>query len=380
MKSKIYILSLFVFMGVFSYSQLPDSGIIFNGTSNYYEVPDNSSIDLSGSSTIEVWINPCDTVNRMILSKHWCASANGSYFLQILNGRLRWGWVPLGGCTGPNVYLSTLPIIKNNQWQHIAVVHTATSVNFYYNGLPISGSLSTGSYSGIFKNNAEPLRVGVYKNLSGVLGPYYTGRLDELRIWNMARTSAQILANYNDTLVGNETGLQLYHNMESVKGDTVFNRAISTGATNNGLGVSWQPTTILNKSPFPSEFFLGNDTTICGNSTLLLSMPSGYSSYLWDNSSTLNSRNVNTSGTYIGKGFQENCFASDTINVTIVKGIDVLGNDTTLCPGDSVILDASSVTGSYMWNDGSTGSSLKVTSPGMYWVRVGFSGCFFTIL
>ena len=310
---------LTLFFSKLGLSQLPDSGILFNGTSYYYEVVDNSSIDLGPNATIEMWINPCDTVNKVLLSKHWCSGGNGSYFLQILNGRLRWGWVTNGGCTAPNVYLSTLPVVRNNIWQHISVVHTSTSVTLYYNGHPILGSLSMGSYSGVFFNSTIPLRVGSYRWLSGGIGAHYNGRMDELRIWSTARTSAQILANYNSTLIGNETGLQLYHNMENVRGGTIFNSATSTGATNNGRGVSWSPQTIHNNASYPAAFDLGNDTTLCQPNTLPLSIPNSYSSFTWSDGFLSRNRTIGNSGTYIGIGYKDFCFAKDTISISIIN-------------------------------------------------------------
>ena len=47
-----------------------------------------------------------------------------------------------------------------------------------------------------------------------------------------------------------------------------------------------------------------------------------------------------------------------------------LGNDTTLCPNDSITLNAGNGFNSYKWNDGSTDSIIKVKSMGKYFVRV----------
>jgi len=47
-----------------------------------------------------------------------------------------------------------------------------------------------------------------------------------------------------------------------------------------------------------------------------------------------------------------------------------LGEDTTLCPGDTIDLFLNSTYISYLWNDGSTDSSLSVDSAGIYWVDV----------
>ena len=51
-----------------------------------------------------------------------------------------------------------------------------------------------------------------------------------------------------------------------------------------------------------------------------------------------------------------------------------LGNDTLLC-GNTITLNAFVNGGTYLWQDGSTGSKYIVTQPGEYWVMVSYEGC-----
>jgi gliding motility-associated-like protein len=48
---------------------------------------------------------------------------------------------------------------------------------------------------------------------------------------------------------------------------------------------------------------------------------------------------------------------------------DPLGPDTTLCPGDTLVLDATRDGASYLWQDGSTSATYSVTEPGTYVVQ-----------
>ena len=378
LKLLLHIIFFCFSLGVFS--QLPTNGMIFNGTSNFYEIPDNSDTDLSGSFTLEAWINPCDTTGtKMIFGKQWCSGNNYSYSLSIFNGKLRWFKSTSGSCTSSiSDYQSNLRIIRNNIWQHVAVVHTPTSISLYRNGLLVAGTLVSGSHNGNFKNSTQPLRIGAYRHLSGGFSLFFNGRMDEIRVWHSVRTSAQILSKYNSTLVGNETGLKVYHNMENVSNDTIFNSATSTGAANNGRGAGiWNPIIIPNTMSYPFPFSLGNDTLICGSGSLTLTIPTVYSSYLWNNGSTSNTRQVSSTGTYIGRGNKDFCWTLDTINVSFLNGNNYLGNDTILCQGDSILLDATTIGATYLWNDGSTDSVLMANSAGSYWVRVSVNGCQF---
>ncbi len=59
-------------------------------------------------------------------------------------------------------------------------------------------------------------------------------------------------------------------------------------------------------------------------------------------------------------------------SVTFEKG---LGNDTTKCQGDSIVLDAQNTGSNYLWNTGDTSQTIKALNPGTYWVEVSSNGC-----
>lgn len=113
---------------------------------------------------------------------------------------------------------------------------------------------------------------------------------------------------------------------------------------------------------------LGPDTTIClGNSVLLDAGNSG-ANYLWSDNSTNQQLNVTTSGTYWVEADISGCSDADTIDVNVVS-IDVdLGNDTIICLGETVLLDAENPGASYVWNDNSGNQQLNASTAGTYWV------------
>lgn len=64
--------------------------------------------------------------------------------------------------------------------------------------------------------------------------------------------------------------------------------------------------------------FIGNDTTICENSSVInLSPGIGFDSYLWSDSSTLDNINIYEPGTYWVKTILKSCIIFDTIQVEI---------------------------------------------------------------
>ncbi|MCX6324126.1 MAG: gliding motility-associated C-terminal domain-containing protein, partial [Sphingobacteriales bacterium] len=128
----------------------------------------------------------------------------------------------------------------------------------------------------------------------------------------------------------------------------------------------------INQYPNPN---LGNDTTLCQGQTVTLNGGLA-SSYLWSNGSTASSINASTSGTYWVQVNNGQCFKRDSINITFNSAPTVnLGNDTTFCQGQTIILNAGSAT-SYVWSNGSTASSINASTSGTYWVQANNGQCF----
>ncbi len=126
---------------------------------------------------------------------------------------------------------------------------------------------------------------------------------------------------------------------------------------------------------------LGNDTAFCVGNTLTLSsaQPAG-SAYLWSTGSTASSIGVSTSAVYsLTVTYTNGCSTTDAIDVTVSPyPIVDLGPDTAICDGTNPTL-LSSVSypagSAYLWNTGSTASSIVVSLIGTYWLRVTVAGC-----
>lgn len=126
----------------------------------------------------------------------------------------------------------------------------------------------------------------------------------------------------------------------------------------------------------PPTVNLGIDTTLCQDETLLLDATTANASYQWQDQSTAATFEVTQTGTYSVLVEVNNCQAGDAINVDYLSSEDFdLGNDTTLCLEESLILDATTEGATYLWQDSSSNSSFLVTGEGTYWVQVSFNGC-----
>jgi len=85
-------------------------------------------------------------------------------------------------------------------WHHIATTFDGTNYILYMNGEVVDNNTVTAGDTPA----ATPVRY---------IGTDLIGKIDEVRMWSVARTQAEIQANMNKTLVGNETGLEAYYPM-----------------------------------------------------------------------------------------------------------------------------------------------------------------------
>ncbi|HHG84828.1 MAG TPA: gliding motility-associated C-terminal domain-containing protein [Bacteroidetes bacterium] len=123
----------------------------------------------------------------------------------------------------------------------------------------------------------------------------------------------------------------------------------------------------------PFSVDLGPDTSVCGMSSLVLggTLPTGGYAYLWSNTATSQTITVGA-GTYTVTVTDTNlCTAIDTILVaTGGAQTPFLGQDTLICPGDSLELDAGAGWASYLWSSMDTTQTISIDSAGTYYVDV----------
>jgi gliding motility-associated-like protein len=117
--------------------------------------------------------------------------------------------------------------------------------------------------------------------------------------------------------------------------------------------------------------FLAADREVCDDFSSFqynLSFPN--TSYTWQDGSTSGSYTVTAPGKYWLKTVQDGCIKVDTVKFLLsdVYALE-LGNDVTLCPGAELSLSAN-VSGTFLWQNGSTDAHYTVTAPGHYTLEV----------
>ena len=117
------------------------------------------------------------------------------------------------------------------------------------------------------------------------------------------------------------------------------------------------------------------DTVICSGSTFTLSSDTT-GTYLWSTGATTAAITASATGTYWVKTLTSPCtFQVDTIVVTRSLNLQ-LGNDTSICAGNSIILNPVVPLGSVLnWSTGASSPSIVVNSTETYWLKATSGAC-----
>lgn len=119
----------------------------------------------------------------------------------------------------------------------------------------------------------------------------------------------------------------------------------------------------------------GPDRTKCNTDTVQITVATGFINYFWSpnyNISSVNAAIVNvsplTDTAYFLKAEKTpGCFAFDTVKITVHHSLPVnLGKDTSICTGNSIVLNAGTGFVNYSWNTGQAGMQISVKTAGQY--------------
>jgi hypothetical protein len=204
-----------------------DSSMYFNGTNTTFQVADTNSLDISSAITMEAWVKPVGisiSTNYMVMNKET------SYELWIVNGY--WNFAlngTGGGWQGVNTGVAALV----DQWQHIAVVRAANqnAVAVYFNGVFTDTATADTAGTGNLYNSNQPFQIGSRSGTAGSgFTTFFKGEIDEVRLFNVARTADEIKSDMNTYGPVNATGLVIYADFNEYSGTTLSNKSTSAAA------------------------------------------------------------------------------------------------------------------------------------------------------
>jgi fibronectin type 3 domain-containing protein len=171
------------------------SDLSFVDTSSQSITVNNAaSLNMTAGITIGAWINPVDWAgNRRILQK---GNSDNQYRLLVEGGALKFH------LNGVNSVTGTLP--SSNVWTYVAGTWDGSTMKLYTNGV-LQASLAAG---GSIATTADPLAIAK-KNTGTATGDYFSGQLDEIRLYNraLAVTEINTIMHAGDAAPSTPTGL-----------------------------------------------------------------------------------------------------------------------------------------------------------------------------
>jgi gliding motility-associated-like protein len=112
---------------------------------------------------------------------------------------------------------------------------------------------------------------------------------------------------------------------------------------------------------------LGNDTILCEGDSIQIQQFDTNNQYLWSTGDTTLNIQIFADDTFSVQVTNICGVTYDTIVIdSVIPALAQLPNDTIMCIGDTINLDASIKNGSYLWSTGFTDSVLSVTNSGIY--------------
>lgn len=391
---KISLLTIFfAFFATTSFSQSPGNCLHFNGTNNNVSAPLPSIFNnIPGNDfTIEAWVYPeGNTFARIMFAQ---LDASNFVSMSIATGNVIYFYV---SNTTSAVTTAGIPA---NQWTHVACTWRGSTqqIEIFFDG--VLQSTSAGGSSSTGNNNS--MTIGSRTNNA----QYFPGRIDELRIWNVARTPCQILGGATSQYITAQTNLIAnYHFNEGVAGGTntgvttlpesnnlypgTLNGFTLSGSTSNWIAsgatitsnnqqagvvygtdtqMSCSPITWINGTTYsfsnntathviPGGATNGCDSVVTLDFTLLqpatgTDVLSSCGSYTWIDGNTYNSSN-NTATHTIPSGAANGCDSIVTLNLTV--------------NGPATSTDIQTSCGDYTWIDGNTYSASNNTATYTY--------------
>lgn len=194
----------------------------FDGVDDVVTIPNSNSLDFTvGNFTLEamVKLNGSQSDYAGIIAK---ASVNSPFIgcqLVILNDRLA---LEFGNINVITVEATTG--LNDNKWHHVACVvdRANNNIKLFVDGI-IEANETNNSIGTADISSTVSMFIGKERNTLRFL----RSDVDEVRIWNIARTDAQILESKDCELAGTETGLVSYYKFNQGV-DTLDNSLVTT--------------------------------------------------------------------------------------------------------------------------------------------------------
>ena len=167
--------------------------LAFDGTDDYVDCGNNTSLDITGSTSILAWVkfNSVSGYQTILAKRGGASDSISNYALRTNTNKLEFYYK--SGSTW-HIYATSNANLSTGNWYHIAVTFTygtGSSIKCYRNGVPLTGSWTSGNGNAPAITNTNPLTIGALTNDERI-----NGIIDDVRIYNRALTATEVMAIY----------------------------------------------------------------------------------------------------------------------------------------------------------------------------------------
>jgi hypothetical protein len=327
-----------------------------NDTAICSNMPFTRVLNAGNTGATYLWDNGATTQTRTV-------STYGTYYVTVSNA----------GCSKKDtIVISSLtaPVVNLGADQALCA-GSSIALNAQNTGATILWNTGA-TTSTIAVNTVGTYSVVVTNNLGCIAKDTVVITQNPLQTVNLGNDTA-ICSNVSFTRVlnaGNAGSTYLWDN-----GATTQTRTVSTFGTYyvnvTNAGCSKKDTIVISSLTAP-VVNLGADQEFCTGASVTLNAQNAGSNILWNTGATTSSITINTGGTYsVLVTNTQLCSARDTVVIT-QNSLPVvnLGNDTALCIGNSITLDATVTNGDYAWNTNENTATITTDTAGTYIVEV----------
>jgi hypothetical protein len=282
---------------------------------DHVTIPHSSSLDIgTGQLTLSAWVkrDVAGTFDNILMK--------GSYgYGLVIDDQDR-----LGYWSDPlytNCFNSGANTIPANVWTHVAVVVDAgVNTTLYINGVNVGVG---GAGNAIINNNADILAFGT-QDIGSCDCNNHGGNIDEVQIWNVALTQAQIRERMHLTLSGTETGLVGYWQFNETSGNAIDAVNGNNGTLQNGASRPESTVSVAKGIATRLTVPTGASTQVFGNATVnftAMSAPATNDEFvtyqLQDTPLNNVSANNTASNYWLVRQFGTQTFSYDQMNFTL---------------------------------------------------------------
>jgi methionine-rich copper-binding protein CopC len=236
-----------------------DFALSFDGVNDIVQVANNATLNIAKKFTIEFWLKtaqPTQNWGRILEKGMWDEYSVSFYGTKAKMCACLVAPVPGSYARMTVTHGPSTTALAANAWYHVAMTYDGATAKLFING---KEEFSKALASVTPRSLTKALIIGAARQNDTIEYPF-KGVLDEIRLWNVARTGTQILGSATASLTGTETGLVAYYPLNEGTGQTVEDKSANT---NNGtMGTSaavdasdptWvasdRPATIVAKQP-----------------------------------------------------------------------------------------------------------------------------------